>query len=346
MKILHLLNTGRFSGAENVVCQIIGMFKDNTDIEMAYCSRDGKIREALAERNIKFYPLSGGLKVSEVKRVIKEFKPDVIHAHDMRAAFIGSLACGKIKLISHIHNNNFDSRGLSLKSILFLLAGIKSKCIFWVSNGSYKGYCFNSFFKKKSEVLYNVLDIEALYKKAETDANQYDYDIVYLGRLNEIKNPFRMVKILSEVAKQKKELKVAIIGSGELEEDTKNLCDELGLNKNADFLGFMDNPLKILKSSKVMIMTSRTEGTPMSALESLALGTPIVSTPVGGMCELIENGVNGYLTEDDAVMVEQLLKLINNIEYRSNCSQNAANKCKELCDVTKYKNSILKDYVK
>lgn len=343
LKVLHLLQSNKFSGAENVVCQIVSMFKDNSDIEMAYCSRDGEIREALDERNIKFLPIAD-LKISEVKRVIKEYKPDIIHAHDMRAAVVAACSKGKIKLISHIHNNNFDSRSLSLKSILFLLAGVRSKHIFWVSKGSYEGYAFHSLFKKKSEVLYNVLNIEAIYKKADADTNEYNYDVVYLGRLTELKNPLRMINILSEVIKKNSLIKVAIIGSGDLEEECKKLCSELKLNDNVDFLGFMDNPLKILKSAKVMIMTSRTEGTPMSALESLALGTPIVSTPVGGLCELIENGVNGYLTDDDVVFAESILKIVEDVKLREDLSKSALEKCRKICDVEKYRNSLLKVY--
>ena len=339
-----MLQSNRFSGAENVVCQIVGMFKDNPDIEMAYSSQDGQIREALAEREIEFYPLTKGLTVSEVKRIIKEYKPDIIHAHDMRASFIAACAKGKTKLISHIHNNNFDSRVLSLKSILFLLAGVRSKHIFWVSKGSYEGYCFHSFFKKKSDVLYNILDVEDLYKKAETDSKEYDYDIVYLGRLNEIKNPLRMIKIIAEVVKQKKDLKVAVIGSGELEEECKTLSKQLGLEEKVEFLGYKSNPLKIVKSSKVMIMTSLTEGTPMSALESLALGTPIVSTPAGGMCELIENGDNGYLTEDDNEFKNQILNIINDGVYRKKLSENAVILCKQLCDKKQYCNTVLEKY--
>ena len=52
MKVLHLLNTGTFSGAENVVCQIINMCK-NDNIDFVYCSRDGQIRTALDERKIR-----------------------------------------------------------------------------------------------------------------------------------------------------------------------------------------------------------------------------------------------------------------------------------------------------
>ena len=57
MRVLHLLRSDSFSGAENVVCQIIGMIKDEPDFEMVYCSPDGQIRDALAERKIEFEPI-------------------------------------------------------------------------------------------------------------------------------------------------------------------------------------------------------------------------------------------------------------------------------------------------
>lgn len=343
MKILHLLQSNRFSGAENVVCQIIDMFKNEPDTQMAYCSKDGQIRDALEERDIEFCPINE-LTVSEVKRVIKEYSPDVIHAHDMRAAFIGALACGKTKLVSHIHNNNFDSRGLSVKSILFLLAGIKSKHIFWVSKGAYEGYFFKKLFKNKSEILYNIVNVDALYERAEKDSNNYDYDIIYLGRLFNLKNPLRMIRLLNNVAKSKPDLKAAVVGTGELEQDCKNLCTELGISQNVEFLGYKENPLKILKSSKVMVMSSLTEGTPMSAVESLGLGTPIISTPVGGMCELIENGVNGYLSDDDNELAEKLVNIVGDKQLQTNLSRNAEAGCRKLCDTKKYKEKILKAY--
>lgn len=123
--VLHILPSNSFSGAENVVCQIIKMFS-GSDYKMYYCSPDGRIRDALEENNIDFLPLRE-FSVKELKRVISETKPDIIHAHDMRAGFYVSLACGKIPFVSHVHNNNFDSRGLSLKSLLFYHAAKKAK---------------------------------------------------------------------------------------------------------------------------------------------------------------------------------------------------------------------------
>lgn len=343
MKILHLLQSNRFSGAENVVCQIIGMLKNESDIEMVYCSRDGQIREALKERNIQFEPIQE-LSAKEVKRIIKKCKPDIIHAHDMRAGFVAARACGKTQLISHIHNNNFDSRGLSLKSIAYFGAAAKAKHIFWVSQSSFKGYAFHKALKDKSTVLYNIINVEELYRKMEADSNSYDYDVIYIGRLTRQKNPERLMQVFKKVKAIYPNVKIAVVGTGNLEEETKKLCYELSLHNNVEFLGFQSNPLKMLHDSKVMIMTSQWEGTPMCALESLALGTPIVSTPTDGLCELITDGENGYLSDDDMVLAQKIVDIVTNKELYSVLNANAKAKALIINDIEVYKKSILKEY--
>ena len=155
-----MLQSNRFSGAENVVCQIISLLKQG-EIEFVYCSQDGQIRSALNERGIVFNPLKK-MSILEFERVIREEKPDIIHAHDMRASFMAAITCGKIPLISHIHNNNFDSRRVSLKSVLYRYAAMKAKHIFWVSKSSFEGYKFHKGLENKSIVLYNVINIEEL----------------------------------------------------------------------------------------------------------------------------------------------------------------------------------------
>lgn len=318
MRVIHLLQSSQFSGAENVVCQIINMMDNNDDIEMMYCSCDGQIRKVLKERNIKFIPISN-LTVKEVKRIIKEYKPDLIHAHDMRASFIGSLACGNVPLISHIHNNNFDSRGISLKSIAYLYAALKTKHIFWVSDSSYEGYYFHNLFKKKSEVLYNIINIDNLYSKMRLDNNSYDYDIVYLGRLSEQKNPLRLMKICRGIVDQLPSVKIAVIGTGDLEDDTYKEAERLELGSNVTFLGFQNNPYKILNDSKLMIMTSLWEGTPMCVLEAMSLGVPVVSTPTDGINIVVNNGITGYLDETNEGIVNSCKAILMDKNLRKKC---------------------------
>lgn len=343
MKVLHVLYSERFSGAENVVCQIIGMFRGTQDIEMVYCSPEGPIRDVLKEKNIKYVPIKT-LSKREIARVIKEEKPDIIHAHDMRASFVCALACKKIPLISHIHNNAFDSRGLSPKSIAYTFATKKAKHIFWVSKSAYEGYKFHNSVAKKSQVLYNVISIDDLYARMESDKNEYDYDVAYVGRLTYPKNPQRLMNVVSKLRELKPDVKIAVVGSGDEEEETHALCREYGLEGNVDFLGFRNNPLKILHSSKVMIMVSRWEGTPMCALEAMALGVPIVSTPVDGLKDLVIPGENGYLEADDDQLARRLLEIINDADLREKMSENTFEKAKKINDIENYRTQLLNQY--
>lgn len=339
MKILHILNSNQFSGAENVVCQIAGMFSDVPEVQMVYCSPDGQIREALLERNIDFAPVSE-LSASELKRVIREQRPDIIHAHDMRASFVAARCCGKIPLVSHIHNNNFDSRGISVKSIAYLFAAKKAKHIFWVSQSSFEGYGFHRFFQKKSTVLYNIVDMDELYARMELDTQTYDYDVTYLGRLTYQKNPQRLMNVFRLLKEKMPDAKMAVVGTGELEEETKALAKENGLSEQVEFLGFQSNPLKILHDSKVMVMTSRWEGTPMCALEAMSFGVPIVSTPVDGLRDLVINGENGFLSDQDEEIAEQIARIARDGARRKQYSENTLEKARAFNDKEKYKGVV------
>lgn len=84
MKILHLLASDRFSGAENVVCQIIEMFKADDEFEMVYCSPRGQIETALKEKGIKFLPIKK-LTPLHLAKILKEYQPDIVHAHDVKS---------------------------------------------------------------------------------------------------------------------------------------------------------------------------------------------------------------------------------------------------------------------
>ena len=344
MKVMHVLNSRIYSGAEKVVCQIIKAFRD--DVEMVYCSPDSDIvRQMLAEQDVTFLPMEK-MSTAELKRVIAQQKPDLIHAHDMRASFFCALCCGKIPLISHIHNNAYDARGLSPKTVAYLLAGFKAKHILWVSNSSYEGYAFHKLFSQKSSVLYNIIDTEQIFAKKAQDENTYGYDLIYVGRLTFQKDPQRLMGLCARLKKSKPDLKVAIVGTGELEAEVRQLCRQLDLQDNVQFLGFQPNPIKMVHDSKAMILTSRWEGTPMCALEAMALGTPVVSTPSDGMKDLIDDGINGYLTDDDAVMAEKLLSIFNDPAHRNALGAAAKNKFDKINDAPKYKQAIYDCYTR
>lgn len=344
MRILHVLASNSYSGAENVVCQIIHMFREDTGVEMCYCSPDGPVRQALADRGVTFAPMKQ-LSVSELKRVIRQWEPTVIHAHDMRAAFITWLSCGRIPFVAHIHNNNFDSRRITPKALLFRLAAGSAKHIFWVSPSAMKSYRFESAVAGKSSMLRNVIDAAQLAAKADAAPLQQRYDVVFLGRMSEPKNPLRLVAVLAEIARQEPGFRAAIIGSGELDDEVRAALDATGFADRIEMLGFQSNAYGMLRNAKLMIMTSLWEGTPMCALEAMALGVPIVSTPVDGLCDLVEPGKTGYLEGENEALAAACLKIIRDPELRAELSRNTSAKAAKLLDVAAYREELRKAYV-
>ena len=342
MKVMHVLSSRIYSGAEKVVCQIIKSFRG--EVEMVYCSPYSEIvGEMLSEQDVTYLPMQA-MSVSELRRVIREQKPDLIHAHDMRASLFSALSCGSIPLVSHIHNNAYNARGISPKTVGYLLAGFKAKHILWVSQSSFDGYAFHKLFVKKSSVLYNVIDTEQIFGKLAQDPNTYDYDLIYVGRLTYQKDPQRLMRLCARLKKDKPDLKAAIVGTGELLDEVQALCEELGISENVHFLGFQSNPIKMVADSKAMILTSRWEGTPMCAMEAMALGTPVVSTPSDGMKDLLTDGVSGYLTDDDEQMAQDLLKIFSDPAHRQELAENAKKKFASINDADAYKQAILNCY--
>lgn len=344
MKVIHVLNSREYTGAEKVVCQIIRSFRDVPGMEMVYCSPESSnVRQMLDIQQVPFAPVSS-LTPGELKRVLREQKPDIIHAHDMRASFLSALCCGSIPVISHIHNNAYDARGISLKSIAYILAGLRAKHIFWVSNSSYEGYAFHGLFTQKSSVLYNIIDARQIYGLLAQDTNRYSYDMVYVGRLTYQKDPQRLMHLCAMLRDRKPDLRVAIVGMGELEEECRALRDQLGLQDNVFFLGFQSNPIKIVHDSGLLILTSRWEGTPMCALEAMAVGTPVVSTPSDGMKDIVQSGVSGWLGATDEELAEGAMKILSDDDYRQTLTQNAKERFETMNDEKAYLQTLLDCY--
>ncbi|MDD3615297.1 MAG: glycosyltransferase [Lachnospiraceae bacterium] len=309
-KVFHLISTNSFSGAENVACQIIQSLNKD-DYKMYYVTEIGENKKSLKDRNISVLPLKS-FTYSEVKKLIKKEKPDIIHAHDAKSCIMAALCSKKIKIIAHIHGNHENMRVISLKSILFLLFSNKFSSIVWVSKSALDNYKFKKKVSKKSVVLYNVIDVEDLKKKIMYDENSYDFDLIFLGRLSYPKNPLRLIKIMNSIVMKRPSTRLAIVGNGDLEDEIREKIKSLKLQNNIIMKGFMSNPYKLLASSKIMIMTSIYEGTPMCALEAIACGLPIVTTPTDGLKEIVKHGETGFISDDDDELANYVLSLLEN----------------------------------
>lgn len=340
-RVLHLLNTNKFSGAENVVCTIIKNMSDKYD--MIYCSPNGTISKVLENENITYYPLKK-LSYSEVKKAIKTLKPDIIHAHDNRATVIASLFANKCKIISHIHGNNKIMNSLNLKTLLFNIISKKIDKFIWVSDSSFDDYYFKNKLKSKSTILYNVIDKNKIYEKSNLYKCNETYDLIFLGRLGYPKNPERLIEIIKHLKNKRKNISVAIVGDGIDREKIEHLIEMFNLKNNTKLYGFQNNPYPILKQSKILIVTSIYEGTPMCALEAQSLGKPIVATPVDGLKKIIINEKNGFLNDSNKKMCDFIIDILNNEKKYQNLSNNSVNFFNKYNNLNKYCQTIKVTY--
>lgn len=341
MKILHILYSNQYSGAENVVCQIMEQFCNDVNVEMVYCSRDGQIREVLLERNLPFVPITD-LTVKGLKRVLQEQKPDVVHAHDFRASVISAAAVRGmgIRLISHLHNNPPWIRKVNTQSVAYLFAGLFCEKILLVSDAVGKEYVFNSFLKKKEVVIGNPINILAI-KAAEVPAEKSD--LIFVGRLSEQKNPLRFLQIVSDLQKQIPDIQTIVLGDGELRQECEAWVASLGLQKNVKFLGFQKNPYDYMTNSRVLCMTSDWEGFGLVAVEALSLGKPVVCKPVGGLTGIVEESC-GRLCQSDAEYLEELTKLLQEETYYMEKSAGAFQRAEALHNIERYKRTLQEIY--
>lgn len=181
--------------------------------------------------------------------------------------------------------------------------------------------------KNKVELVYNPIDLEAIRKKAETIYKKYenylkqDY-FLQVSRLTEQKQPEHLVDIYYKLKQQGIKEKLYFIGNGEKIELIKQKIREYNLENDVVLLGQIENPYPFFKNAKLFVHTAKYEGLPTVLLESLTLGTPVVSydCPTGPKDILGQNSEYGKLIplNDKDTFVKEVYKLMKNDEKYEN----------------------------
>ena len=342
MKVLHLLNTDRYSGAENVVCQIIEMFRNDANFEMAYCSPDGSIKEILAERNIRFVPLKK-MSAPELKRIVKEEKPDLIHAHDFRASIMSSIACRKIPVISHLHNNSPWLQKYGIYSLTYGATCRKYRAILTVSGSVFDEFVFGDKFRSKLTVVGNPINVHEIQSKVIAKSSEKDYDLGFCGRFSLPKNPEGFIEIVDNLYKEIPNIKAAMVGSGEQFDEMKELIKQKGLENVITLYGFRNNPYEIMTTFKILCMPSRWEGFGLAAVEALALGVPVVCSNVGGLPGIVNDGC-GRVCKNETEMISFCKTLLYDEDLLRTYSDSAKERAEELNNTSEYKKRLIEIY--
>lgn len=145
-------------------------------------------------------------------------------------------------------------------------------------------------------------------------------DVLYLGRLDENKSPDLLLRAVKPVLEAVPGMRVIFAGNGEVER-YRNVASELGVADRCDFLGWIAGAEKerLFEGASMLCLTSKHEAMPMGVMEAMAHGLPVIATRVGGIPQLIDDGVSGLLVEpgDEAHLTALLLELVSSPEKRS-----------------------------
>lgn len=306
MRVLHLLKSNKFSGAESVVLTIIGLFPE---YEMIYASLDGPIRQVVEDAGYRFYALESS-KISSVKKAIVELKPDIVHAHDFSMSTSAAWAAGKIPVVSHLHNNPPWLGKIHPKSVMFALALPRIQQVISVSESVQKEYLFGWLMNGKNTVLGNYVDVERVHRMAQEPCDCDNVDLVFLGRLSAPKQPLMFCEIVKRVKEKIPEVTARMIGDGELADEVRNYLNENGLQNTIELVGFQANPYKYLKRGKIMVMPSAWEGFGLAAVEALSLGIPVLCSGVGGLKNIVNESCGAICAEKNQY-VDNIVKWLN-----------------------------------
>lgn len=335
--VLHIVNSNKYSGLEKVACDIIS--NQNYEYNGIYVTQNGPIIDILKEKKIN-YEIIKKVNRNEIKRVIKKYVPDIIHAHDFTASVI-SASCknNNIKLIEHLHNNCPWLKRPGLKSIAFLYAGLKADKILTVSNSIEKEFVFSKCVSKKIICIGNPINTQEILEKIKGIKAEKKYDICCVARITEQKNPFKFIEIVKSLAKMEPKIKAVWVGDGELKDKMLKKISEEGLGENIKLVGFQNNPYIYMAQSKIFILTSDWEGYGLVAVEALTLGLPCVVSNVGGLPNIVDNFC-GKLCINNNEFIEEAQKLLEEKTYYQVKSKYAQNKAKKLNNINEYINNI------
>lgn len=340
IRVIHLLRSEGYSGAENVVISIIKGMREYCD--SIYVSPKGQITKILQKNSIRHYAIPDVSAVS-IRKAVHYLNPDIIHAHDYTMGVIAGIAGGSTPIISHLHNNPPWIKKAGIKSVVYACSSLRFKKIFAVSDAVWNEYVFKILIRGKTRVIGNPINVSEIVKKAKQKHHTESYKIAFVGRFCEQKNPLRYLRLVNEIRRNIPDISAVMIGDGEMRNVVENEAKQLGLESVLTFTGFIDNPYSILENAKVLCITSDWEGFGLAAVEALALGVPVVCTKTGGLPTIVDAAC-GAVCDTEEKMADYLLKILTDDDLYRKLSKGALDKAKKLDNTERYMRGIRRTY--
>ncbi len=350
--ILHVVKSNIYSGAENVVCQIIKGLSDKEDF--IYMSPRGPIEDKL--KSIGLYENYYGIEkldAASIKAAVEKFHPTVVHAHDFTASVLCALALkNSVPIISHLHNNPPWIKTFNYKTFSYLIACRYFNHILMVSDAVKNEYRYTTKINCPITIAGNPFSVEGVRSQVSNNPpsnpdssgnSNFSSDLLFVGRLTEQKNPLLVLEIAKELASTSLVKKIRIVGDGELFSDLQSYITNNNLDDIVFLEGFKKNSYDYMASTKIQIMPSKWEGFGLVALEAMSLGIPVVGSDNGGLKKIIDSSC-GFVCKTKEDYINAITELINSPLTYAEKSNGATKRALEYNNINEYCDTLFEIY--
>lgn len=261
---------------------------------------------------------------------IREYQPDVVHTHTTKAGFIGRLAAYMVRvpvIVHTFHSHVFEGYFGAIVTRFFIwmerLAARMSDVVLAMTESLRRELAEDYHITRRGRIMVLPLGLDlasfaATPRKMGTFRQQWgipaDAPLVgIVGRLVPIKNHKLFLQAAKLIIQTMPQTRFVIIGDGTERPDLEAFVSEAGLEDVVIFTGWQSDLLAIYSDLDVSVVSSKNEGTPVSVIESLAAGCPVVATRVGGVPDVLSGGAFGTLVapNDVTALANAIIKVLN-----------------------------------
>lgn len=349
IRVLHIIPNFGPGGAERLVVDLMKAI-DRERFEVAavslYPKSDTILEQELEDSRLKVYFLNKHLgldlrMIPQLCRVFRTFRPDVVHTHRyvLRYALIPMLLFRvpvRVHTVHSVAQKEVDRIGKLVHWVSFRLCGVVP-----VSISQEVARTVRSIYGLGIDipVIYNGVFTERFAFSSSQNKPRVNNKIVLLhvGRFAPPKNHMLLVEAFSRALKEYSSMELWLVGDGPLRPAVEDAVRERGLERSVVFWGIIPRVEEVLRDADIFILSSDWEGLPLVAVEAMAAGKPVISTSVGGVPELVEKEVTGFLVppKDPDALASAILRLARDPQLRKQMGLAAKKHAVERFDISR-----------
>lgn len=321
MKILQIMPEFGLAGAERMAeTLVIGLMEEGYNVQVvSLYDYHSDITDNLERHGVIIHYL-GKKKGFDIKIFLKlisifiKEKPDVVHTHRYVCGYaLPGMVIARVPKRIHTVHNMAEKESVP-KIIQFICYHYFN--VIPVSISPIIRQSISSFYKlniRKIPVVLNGIDLMKCQEKIDYVQREKKFCFLHIGRFSAQKNHKKMVKAFSKLHEKYPDIILKLVGDGPLIDEIKEEIMTYGLEDSVFFLGSMNNVYPVYKTADVFLLPSIYEGMPITLIEAMGFGLPIIASNVGGIPDMLENGVSALLCvpEIDSIVENMELLYLN-----------------------------------